>query len=73
MRHVAVHRTHDHEKNTSDWILIHCPQYLESGLIEALKSDDNEIAALDFVLAGTLQNWRDYVNYLESEISALVS
>ena len=79
MRQVAVHRSNDHETKTSQWIFIHLPQSLQTELVDSLKRRRSELPeevgtpSLDFVLAGTLQHWRDYVNFLESEIGTLVS
>ena len=79
MRQVAVYRGNDHETKTSQWIFIHLPQSLQTELVDSLKRKRSELPeevgtpSLDFVLAGTSQYWRDYVNFLESEIGTLVS
>lgn len=79
MRQVAVHKTYDCEAKTSTWIFIQCPPPLLNELVDSVvrngssSLEGGQLTPLDFVLTGTSQKWRDYVNDLESEISALVS
>jgi hypothetical protein len=79
LRQVAMYKSHNHEHNSSTWIFVQCPQNLQTQLVNALTATQNGAEntdspiPLDFILTGTSQKWRDYINYLEDEIGALVS
>lgn len=78
MRQVAVCKTYDCQRRICRWIVIQCPTEVQDSVVQALyqsrASGQQELTPVlhDPILQNTADNWRDFINFLESEFSSLV-